>query len=94
MKENVNYQLIPDDNDNVNDTWKIRILEGEYIETIFQFGALELKEESDQLSFNFTVLYSPDDSITSENIGLQKYAGSVLSSILERALDNETNEEK
>ena len=94
MKENVNYQLVPDDNDNVNDTWKIRRLEGEYIETVFQFGALELKEGSDQLSFNFTVLYSPDDSITSENIGLQKYAGSVLSSILERALDNETNEEK
>ena len=92
MKENVNYQLVPDDND--NDTWKIRILEGEYIETVFQFGALELKEGSDQLSFNFTVLYSPDDSITSENTDLQKYAGSVLSSILERALDNETNEEK
>ena len=40
MKENVNYQLVPDDNDNANDTWKIRILEGEYIETVFQFGAL------------------------------------------------------
>jgi len=38
------------------------------------------------MTFNFDIVYTPDDTLNTENIGLQNHAGMILSSILESAI--------
>ena len=42
MQENVDYELIPVENE---EHWQIRIKTGEYIETVFEFGKLKIVDE-------------------------------------------------
>lgn len=77
--ENQDYELVP----NGEDSWHIRILSGDYVETIIQYGRLTVNE--DTLTFDFEVITSPDLSVTDQDIGLQRIAGEILSSILEEA---------
>lgn len=86
MIENQDYQLIPGD----KESWNIRFLKGPFIETVISFGKLEIKEDSDLLSFNIEVEYTPDDTITVKNTELQEASGEVLKSILTNILEKET----
>lgn len=83
MKENIDYELIPIED---AEHWNVRIKTGEFIETVFQFGALKVNDEADSMTFNFDIVYTPDDTLTTENIGLQNHVGVILSSILESAI--------
>lgn len=83
MKENIDYELIPIED---AEHWNVRIKTGEFIETVFQFGALKVNDETDSMTFNFDIVYTPDDTLTTENIGLQNHVGVILSSILESAI--------
>lgn len=83
MKENIDYELIPIEN---AEHWNVRIKTGEFIETVFQFGALKVNDKIDSMTFNFDIVYTPDDTLTTENIGLQNHVGVILSSILESAI--------
>ena len=78
LKENEDYQLIPNDDDG----WNIRILEGEFVETVFTYGKVMAVEEEGKLSFNFNIVSTPDPDLTEENEGLQKFASGVLYNLI------------
>jgi hypothetical protein len=78
FEENVQYELIPGDNDH----WHIRIKEGEFIESVISFGKISMEEDSPIVSFDLTLHTSPDEDLYSDNIDLQKYAGKILESVI------------
>lgn len=83
FKENVEYELIPAG----EEQWHIRILKDEFIETVISFGQIKVDESSDQLKFDFTVEYTPDDHVTVENLELQRVAGKILESVIMNNLE-------
>ena len=84
------YELIPD-NDNIND-WNVRILSGDFVETVLKFGAISINEKGkDIMTFNFDVISSPDSELTVDNTELQEYAGDLLQAIIRDGID--TNSE-
>lgn len=91
LLENVDYQLVPGNNEN----WDIRILKGYYTETVISFSKLRVTEDGEHLSFDFDIVSSPIENLDPpSDLGLQKLAGMVLSSILESAAENALKEEK
>lgn len=80
LVENVDYELIPHEETD----WHIRILTGEFTETVIQFGAIQ--ENDGELNFNFDLIFSPDFDLTTENTDLQNHAGSILLSIINESL--------
>lgn len=85
MKENQDYEYIPGGGD--DDNWHIRILTGEYIETVFQFGTLTVDENNEALTFSLDIISTPDPDLTVDNIEFQQYCGKILSQVLEAAID-------
>jgi len=89
-KENKTYEFIPDPED--QSAWQIRILEGMFPETIIQYGAIKVGEETDNgdsmMTFNFHIISSPDSELTEENEDLQTEAGDILLAIIEQSLEN------
>lgn len=85
MKENIDYELIP--SSDKNDYWNIRILTGDFVETVINFGAIKLAEDGEHLNFNFAVIYSPVDE-TSDNVDLQSVAGKILYDVLENSVES------
>ena len=85
LKENEDYELVP----NNNDGWDIRILTGDYVETVFTFGKIVVMESEEGLSFDFEVVSTPDPDLTAEDWGLQKYVGNVLYDIITRSVKEE-----
>jgi hypothetical protein len=90
FEENVQYELIPGDNDH----WHIRIKEGEFIESVISFGKISMEEDSPILSFDLTLESSPDEELTSDNMDLQKYAGKILESIIVNNLNEVENKKQ
>lgn len=83
MKENEDYELIPGKGEN----WDVRILTGNYVETVLNFSKLQVSEDGEHLNFSFDVVTSPDASLDPQtDIDLQNIAGMVLSDILENAV--------
>ena len=64
--ENVDYELIP--SEDKSDGWNIRILNGQFSDTVIEFGAVRFNEIEDNMSFSFEVISSPDPDITTQNI--------------------------
>ena len=90
-EENVTYELIPDENH--EDAWNVRILEGIYNETVINFGAISFNErEQGVMTFNFHIIESPDPDLTVDDEDLQEFAGDVLQEIISDAIkkDNGT----
>ena len=86
MKENIDYELVPDKDDH----WNIRILTGEFVETVINFGAIKVADNGEELNFDFSVPYSSvGDSC--DNVDLQSTAGSILLAIIENSI-KETHE--
>lgn len=88
--ENTDYELVPSEGEN----WDIRILSGNFTETVLQFGKLVVSDDGEHMSFNFDVVSSPDLELTDENSDLQVHAGKLLSSILENAVATTAPEDK
>ena len=91
LKENVDYELIPSDDEDA--AWCVRVLKGEFTETVFQFGAIRLNGEdlddiSTQMTFNFELISSPIENLSEKNIPLQNHVGDILLSVLEDAIKN------
>ena len=84
--ENVDYQLVPVED--MPEAWAVRILTGEFIETIIAYGAVAFNEVKDHLSYNFVVVTSPNDQAVTENEDLQVLAGDILSSIIENGIED------
>lgn len=89
VSEDIDYELIPCDDVGNEQAWDVRILRGEFVESVIRFGNLKVNEEQGCLNFNFLVVSSPDADVTEDNIELQEYAGVVLESILENAIAND-----
>ena len=85
FEENVQYELIPGDDDH----WHIRIKEGEFIESVISFGKISIEEDSPVVSFDLTLQSSPDEELTSDNADLQKYAGKILESVIVNNLNEQ-----
>lgn len=95
MLENVDYELIP----NNDDGWGIRIMTGEFVETVFSFGELKVDgtDEEPMMSFNFEIISTPTIDLDAESVDLQLVAGDILLAILESSIQNkeiETRESK
>jgi len=80
--EGTDYELVPCD-DNNEQSWHVRILEGDYLETVVSFGAISVQGE--ELHFNFDIISSPDAELTVENEELQDTVAELLEGILEVA---------
>ena len=85
LKENEDYELIPGQNEH----WNVRILDGQFTETVIEFEKLKLTEDGQSLKFSFEIISSPDVEVSKDNIDLQVYAKDVLSTIM---YNFETNE--
>jgi len=80
------YELIPAEGD--DQAWAVRILTGDYIETVLQFQAISFNRvEEGVMSFNFDVVSSPDSSLTVEDFNLQQFAGELLEAIIRDGMD-------
>lgn len=82
--EGVDYELIPDYVD--DQSWNIRFLTGDFVETIIKFGNISADGKQDSISFNFTVVDSPIKTLTPDDVDLQNECGSVLMSVIEGAI--------
>lgn len=85
VSEHVDYEMIPVEEHPNDQGWQIRLLRGKFVETIIRYGNVAFDGKRDCLTFNFTVVYSPDDDLTSEDLELQEFAGEILEDILETA---------
>ena len=83
MKENKDYELIL--SEDTTENWNVRILTGNFVETVIEYKAIAFNEIKDHLSFNYNIISSP--SILSEdNENLQYVAGKILEDIIERGI--------
>ena len=89
MTEGVDYELTPCDQVENDQAWDIRVLRGEFVESVLRFGNISFNEENDCLNFNFLVISSPNSSATEENETLQIFSGDILQSVLEDAIKND-----
>lgn len=86
MKENEDYQLTPADGE---DMWNIRMLSGDFVETVFNFGSLKVSEDGESLNYNYNIAFSPDEDLSVDNEEFRETVEQVLMSILESALQRE-----
>lgn len=87
LEENIDYELIPADNDH----WHIRIKKGEFVESVISFGAIKVDEKNDSLNFDFTLHSSPNPDLTVDDIDLQRYTGKILESVIVNNLNEAEN---
>tara|TARA_X000001316_G_C921019_1_gene35293 strand:+ start:669 stop:950 length:282 start_codon:yes stop_codon:yes gene_type:complete len=88
LEENVHYELVPGNTDH----WDIRILKGDYIETVFNFGAIKVTE-NDELRYNTEIKHSTFDEDYSYDSDLEWHnlTGNILISIIEQSIENKNN---
>lgn len=91
MTENKDYELIPNEFGD-DQLWDVRILTGDYTETVIRYGALSVDEETDMLHFNFDVVSSPID-VDSSDENLQEEAMLILEQIIHDSVNEYINKE-
>ena len=88
LEENIDYEMIPGAGEN----WDIRILTGEFTETVINYKRLLVSNDGEHLTFNFEIVSSHDEGLDAEtNLDLQNTAAMVLSNILENSVTRENN---
>lgn len=84
LVENEDYELIT--HVDVKDAWAIRILKGEFVETVVQIDTVSLSDEN--LSFNFEVVETPDPVVARiDNEDLQEHVGELLISVIASGME-------
>lgn len=83
--EDVDYELTPSSEAEIEQAWDVRILRGDFVETVIRYGNISFDGESGCIKFNFIVVSSPS-GLTEDDVELQEYAGAILESILEEAV--------
>ena len=84
LKENKHYEIIPDKGD--EQAWNVRILSGQFTETVLRYGVVKFNGKKKDMTFNFDVVYSPDTELTVNNLELQDFAGIMLENIMEQGI--------
>ena len=85
VSESKEYELVPLEND--TESWGVRILEGEFSETVIKFGNVQFEgpEDDPVMKFNFDIIQTPDEDLEVEtNTNLQEFAREILINLLER----------
>ena len=54
MEEGIHYQIIPDRED--EQSWNVRILKGQYTETVLKYGTVRFNEIPKNMSFDFKIV--------------------------------------
>ena len=85
VSEDIHYELIPVEYVDNDAAWDVRILRGEFTETVIRFGTISFDGESENLRFDFRVVESPSDA-TSEVVELQEFAADILEDIIENGI--------
>lgn len=85
LSEGVDYQLIPSTAEN-EQAWWVRLLSGPYVETVVSFGNLKVNGKEEQIHFNFTIIETPIDGLSPDDVDFQNYVGSVLHDVLDNAI--------
>lgn len=85
VSEEVDYQFVPVEEVENEQAWDIRILRGPFVESVIRFGQVAFDGERDCLTFNFHLVYSPDEDLTTDNKEFQEFAADILEDILETA---------
>ena len=81
------YELIPAEED--EQAWAVRVLSGDYVETVLRFGTISINRvEEGVLTFDFTVISSPDPNLSTEDESLQEYAGDLLQAIIRDGIES------
>lgn len=88
MIEDVDFQVIPSARD--ESQWDIRILRGEFVETVIAFNKITVDEDYQGLKFTFDIIFTPDPDLTVENTGLQTFAGSILYNLIEQGANDQS----
>tara|TARA_R110002096_G_scaffold69149_1_gene166350 strand:- start:25391 stop:25744 length:354 start_codon:yes stop_codon:yes gene_type:complete len=83
--EGEDFELVPVGDNSNNQAWNVRVLSGDYVETVIVYGNIQFDGEADQLKFSFSVVTSPTEGLTSEDQQLQVKATFILETILENA---------
>lgn len=90
VTEDIDYQLIPSEGSDNDQAWDVRILRGDFAETVVRFGNIRFDDDNDCLRFNYVIQYTPDETLTEEREDLVSYVGDILESVLENAIDEGT----
>jgi len=93
MTENEDYQLIPADHE-FEQAWDIRIMKGDFIETVIRFADIRLDGIDNKMHFGFEIIYTPDETLTTENESLQSIVGDILYDIIKTGMEEGTLETK
>lgn len=81
------YELIPAEED--EQAWAVRVLSGDYVESVLRFGTISMNRvEEGVLTFDFTVISSPDPNLSTEDENLQEYAGDLLQAIIRDGIES------
>ena len=81
------YELIPAEED--EQAWAVRVLSDDYVETVLRFGTISMNRvEEGVLTFDFTVISSPDPNLSTEDESLQEYAGDLLQAIIRDGIES------
>ena len=89
--EDRDYVLIPVENE--DHTWNIRIITGEFSETVIAFGNVSIDDNTESLNFNFDLISSPDTGLSVQDVDLQLEVGDILSAVLHEAIEGKHNKE-
>lgn len=89
--ENVDYVFIPSDEKENPRGWDIRVLTGDYVETVIRYGKISWDGTKAQLSYNYNIVSSPIDDLKTDDYNfLESTVTPILSHILEHANENGT----
>ena len=84
ISEGIDYELIPAEADN-EQAWDLRILTGDFVETVIRYGNVSFDGAEKCLKFNFRIMSSPDPELSTTFVPLQEHAADILEDILERS---------
>lgn len=88
MKQNEDFELIPD---NDPEWWNVRILKGDFTETVFRFGSIAIMEDSETMSFDFNILSSPIEGLVEEDC--QDVVSKILEAVMTDAINKKIKNE-
>ena len=86
LKENKHYEIIPDKED--DQAWNVRILSGMFTETVLKYGVVKFNGKKKDMTFNFDIVYTPDNELTVSDLKLQEFAGTMLEQIMSQGFSN------
>lgn len=85
-KEDETYRLEPGPDHEQN--WHIRILEGMYVESVVEIGAIAINDEAEgTMSFDFTLISSPNTELNETDVGLQLEVGEILQEVIRSSIE-------